>query len=492
MNSKIKKTLMIGLPILLCLGIAIPILCITLANNKTISISYQTSDANKGTVSIENESVKIKKDAAGSTASAKAGYSFVNWTKDGKEVSTEAKFVPSKENNKNVSATYVANFTPNKYNVSFVGGFEGSTYNVDVEQTFGSNYCFPTINPTREHYNFTGYYTELGEHVTNETIFAETNSVTLYAHWAGYSYTVTFDGNGSDETFSESIIQYYGSNYVLPQNQPVKEGFEFIGWFTDPDDGEGDQITAEEIVDLTSNITLYAHWEISCVAEGTLITMKDGSKKTVETVEIGDEIRTFDHENGEISSSTVCFIWETLDAKSNVFTLHFEDDSDVTVIQQHGFFDKNENKYVFINLDNAEQFIGHKFYNVDEDKFVELESVEINKGSVNAYTVITANHYNHIANGMLSMCDGIMTYIVNIFKYDDDLSFNKKDVQDSITTYGLFDKDEFLEKYKGWTSEEFDDYNLEYLKIAIGKGYLTLEKLEAINTYYVECNEATL
>lgn len=416
MNKKIKKTLIIGGPILLFFGIAIPLLCILIGNSKTVLITYQSVDANKGTVSNSQETIKIKKDAAGSTAIPKTGYNFVNWTMEGVEVSKEITFVPEKVNGKNLEANYVANFEGKKFNVSFSGNFEGTEYSTVIEET-------------------------------------------------------------------------YGSKFILPTEDPVQEFYNFLGWFTEAE--EGTQVTDETTVELESDITLYAHWESACVAEGTLITMRDGSMKAIEMIEIGDEIKTFDHETGESSYSEVCFVWETLSA-SNAFTLHFENSIDVTVIQEHGFYDTTERNYAFINFDNANEYIGHEFYNVDNNNCVELVSVEKVDRKVNAYAIVTADHLNHTANGMLSMCDGIVVYLANVFEYDENMQFDKVDVENSINAYGLFDKAEFLAKYQGWSSEEFDDYNLEYLSIAIGKGIMTQEELEAINEQCIAFNESLL
>ena len=244
-----------------------------------------------------------------------------------------------------------------------------------------------------------------------------------------------------------------------------------------------------ENLDISTDTTLYAHWESACIMEGTLITLKDGSTKPVEDILIGDEIKTFDHFNGVVSYSKVCFIWETLEA-SNAFTLYFEDDIEVTVIEEHGFYDGSDNRYSFINMENANEYIGHKFYNADTNSYKKLIDVKKLDHKVNAYSIVTSDHYNHLANGMLSMCDGIMTYLANMFIYDNDLSFNDLDVINSINTYGLYDKEEFLNKYQGWSSEEFDDYNLEYLSIVIGKNIMTLEELEAINSQCIAYNES--
>lgn len=133
--------------------------------------------------------------------------------------------------------------------------------------------------------------------------------------------------------------------------------------------------------------------------------MEHGERKAVEELEINEMIRTIDHKTGKVSSAPVCFIWKTENA-SNAFTLTFEDGVEVTVIEEHGFFDQEERKYAFINADNAKDYIGHHFYNADNGRWLELKSFKLSDESVDAYAIITSKHLNHLSNGMLSMCDG--------------------------------------------------------------------------------------
>ena len=480
--EKKKKLIIIILAIILFLAILFSVLFIIIGNKKTVTISYKSSDASMGLVSKETETVKVKGDLEGSTATANAGYSFVNWTLDGTVVSEEATFVPSKTNKKNVEATYIANFTANKYNVTFVGNYAESTYNVELQQSYNSLYVLPEANPEKVGYTFVGWFTatEGGEQVKADTVFSITSEQTLYAQYQANTYTVTFDGNESNEAYSESISQTYDSLYILPEVLPERLGYDFVGWFTDIEEGE--EVTEETIVLITVDQTLYAHWTEACIAEGTLVTMKDGSTKAVENISLGDEVRTFDHETGKISYSTVCFVWKS-ELVGNIFTLHFTNDIDVTVIDKHGFYDADLNKYVFITLKNINDFIGHRFYNGDLEDFVVLEGYEKVEEKVNAYAIVTSHHLNHLANGMLSMCDGTVEYICNIFEYNDDMTFNKEDIDYSISLYGLTSQEEFS-KYKGWTSQEYDDYNFKYLAIMVGKGIISYEGMQAYSDLY--------
>ena len=228
----------------------------------------------------------------------------------------------------------------------------------------------------------------------------------------------------------------------------------------------------------------YAPSEEECIAAGTMISMPGGKQKAVEELEIGDVICTFDHETGEVSSAPVCFIWERKNV-GNAFTLTFEDDIEVTVIEEHGFYDQKEKKYVFINLQNAEEYIGDRFYNADTNSWLELKGCEALKDSVDAYAIITSGDLNHMSNGMLSMCDGSVKVLANIFEYDDQMKFDADKKKADIETYGLTSKEKILE-FEGFIESDYDDYNLQYLNVAIGKGLTTWEWIEAFSDYCVE------
>lgn len=223
--------------------------------------------------------------------------------------------------------------------------------------------------------------------------------------------------------------------------------------------------------------------EPACVAAGTMITLLNGERKAVEELEIGDVIRTFDHETGEVSSAPVCFVWETKNV-AKAFTLKFEGGTKITVIEEHGFYDQEERKYAFINAYNAKDYIGHHFYDADNDCWLELESCELVNKGVDAYAVVTSGHLNHLSNGILSMCDGSFKVLTNIFEYDSQLKFDAAKKAADIAAYGMTPLEKILE-YEGFTEADYYDYNLQYLNVAIGKGLTTWDYVQALSDYCV-------
>ena len=243
-------------------------------------------------------------------------------------------------------------------------------------------------------------------------------------------------------------------------------------------------------------------WEPSCVAAGTMITMADGSRKPVEQLVEGDVIRTFDHENGVLSTAPICFVWETKNI-AKAFTLSFVGETgegagfgsgsavgegpartEVTVIEEHGFYCREQQRYAFINARNAKDYIGCHFYDADAGCWLELTGCkQLNRG-VDAYSIVTRGHLNHLADGLLSMSDGSFTIMANIFDFDDQLRYDAARMAADIAEYGLTPLEKVLE-YEGFTEADYTDYNLQYLNVAVGKGITTWDYVQALSDYCV-------
>lgn len=81
-----------------------------------------------------------------------------------------------------------------------------------------------------------------------------TGDLEFFAKFVPLQYTVTFDSNGGTEV--EPIDVLYGKKVIKPLD-PIKEGYNFIGWFIDSEFNEEFDFDGEIIGDLK----LYASWE---------------------------------------------------------------------------------------------------------------------------------------------------------------------------------------------------------------------------------------
>ena len=97
----------------------------------------------------------------------------------------------------------------------------------------------------------------------------------------------------------------------------------------------------------------------------------------------------------------------------------------------------------------------------------------------------TYGHLCYFVNGMLSMPGGIYG-LFNMFDVDaETMKYDEVSMQLDIETYGLFTYEEFVE-YLDVSKEVFEAFNGQYLKVAIGKGLIDMEKLSYLVERYQE------
>ena len=110
----------------------------------------------------------------------------------------------------------------------------------------------PTLS--KEGFTFVGWFTEDNVEMTNESIIEIPNDHTLYAKWTGNNYTITFNTMGGSVTLNSKKVTFNGLYGDLPT--PTKEGFSFVGWFTE----DNVEITNENIIEISNDHTLYGKW----------------------------------------------------------------------------------------------------------------------------------------------------------------------------------------------------------------------------------------
>ena len=184
----------------------------------------------------------------------------------------------------------------------------------------------------------------------------------------------------------------------------------------------------------------------------------------------------FNHETGEYDVSMVMFNDAEPLREQVVINLFFANGAYVGVVSEHGFFDLDLMKYVYITEDNYWEYVGHRFYAMDgetvlEDAYLTIQEVEV-------YSPVTAVHLNLFTNGLLSMPGGVPG-LFNIFEYGDDLKYDEEKMNADIEEYGLLDYSFFEDMIP---YDVYIAFNGKYLGIAMAKGILTEENL----AYYVE------
>lgn len=216
--------------------------------------------------------------------------------------------------------------------------------------------------------------------------------------------------------------------------------------------------------------------EQMCFAAGTPITLASGETELIENLKIGDEVRVFNHETGEVATSKLFELWKYPEKKRSALTLHFSNDIDLTVVGGHCFFSEKANKYVAVTKYNVDNYIGDRFYNVNEKRWETLESAEALDDFVDTYIVVTEKQINCVANGMLTSEDGIYDILINIFDYGENLKIDEVKKEADIEKYGLWD----FENAQYISEDFYNALNLQYLSIVFGKGIITPEQFTSL------------
>ena len=186
-----------------------------------------------------------------------------------------------------------------------------------------------------------------------------------------------------------------------------------------------------------------------CVAEGSMITLADGSQKAVEDLTGEEMLLVWNMFTGEFDSAPIVFIDSDPESYYEVINLYFSDGTTVKVISEHAFWDINLNKYVYLRSDAA-QYIGHWFnkQTIDENgnmvyTQVQLTNVVVQQEYTSAWSPVTYGHLCYYVNGMLSM-PGATTGLINIFEVDPDtMTIDQEAYTEDVEEYGLFTYEEF-------------------------------------------------
>ena len=221
-----------------------------------------------------------------------------------------------------------------------------------------------------------------------------------------------------------------------------------------------------------------------CVTPDTLITLADGSQVRVDSLTGNEMLLVWNMETGKFDVAPIMFLDSDPEAEYEVIRLYFSDGTYVNVISEHGFWDYDLNRYVYLDR-NAADYIGHTFAKQNGDKLekVQLVDVVIETETTTAWSPVTVGHLCYFVNGMLSMPGGVGG-LFNIFEVDPEtMTYDYEQIEKDIATYGLFTYEE-LNAICPLTEEMFNAAGGAYLKISIGKGNLTMDELIAMITRY--------
>lgn len=212
-------------------------------------------DANGGEVSGNLINVTYKGKYGALPTPTRKNYQFMGWYSSrhaGVKITSES--TVSKPSAHKLYARWVGNAFTVTLNPN-----GGNLIKTTLAIRYGTKNNFPI--PTRENYNFIGWYTALkgGDKITSKTIVGDDFKTTLYAQWEEKKLNISFIAFNGDEVIVREVTcgKAYGE---LPL--PVREGKKFVGWFTwkDYTNENAIPITASTIVTEKDKRKLFARW----------------------------------------------------------------------------------------------------------------------------------------------------------------------------------------------------------------------------------------
>ncbi|MBE6740813.1 MAG: hypothetical protein E7570_00765 [Ruminococcaceae bacterium] len=224
----------------------------------------------------------------------------------------------------------------------------------------------------------------------------------------------------------------------------------------------------------------------SCVTPDTLVTLADGSQKRADELTMDDDILVWNFETGEYDSAKFIFIDTDPESTYNVVHLYFSDGTETKLISEHGYFDVELGKYVYITEDNYRDYIGDHFVKLEsiEDNTwttVELIDSEITEEVTTPFGPTTQGGFCFYVDGLLSMPGGVEG-MFNIFDVNTEaMTYDFEALQSDIETYGLYTYEDFEDIIP---EEVFEMCGGAYLKIAVGKGLITWDRIVEIANRY--------
>ncbi|MBO5066462.1 MAG: hypothetical protein J6K51_04430 [Clostridia bacterium] len=229
--------------------------------------------------------------------------------------------------------------------------------------------------------------------------------------------------------------------------------------------------------------TLEAAGDSSCFTADTFITLADGSKKAISEITSEDTILSYNFFTGEVEAKAVALLICHGEDTYPVANLIFSDGTALRIIGDHGVFDYDLNKYVYLTVDNMEEYVGHRFVKMDADGYslVTLTATEKTFETTVAYSLTSAGNANALAEGLLTVAPPDEFY--NWIEMGDTLRYDVDAFQKDMETYGLYTYDDF----KGLVSyEQFINLNGAYLKIPVEKGIFTWDYIVSLIDLYVK------
>lgn len=213
----------------------------------TYTVTFNTDGGN----TIESQTVKEGEKAVKPENPIKEGFSFVDWYNGEIVFDFETPITANIE----LKATWEENEEPGPSIFTVTFNTDGGTA-IDSQMVEQGGYAAEPETPTKEGYTFLGwFYRDLEWDFAGFTVEFD---LEITAKWSKDSesfvpqeFTVTFDSDGGSVVENQIVLE---KEKVIKPADPVKEGYNFAGWYM------GETLWDFDLYTASKNMTLVAHW----------------------------------------------------------------------------------------------------------------------------------------------------------------------------------------------------------------------------------------
>lgn len=350
-----------------------------------------------------------------------------------------------------------------------------------------TNYYQTTLQAEKGTVNISltnGYLIKSSEDIELKTSYSYTNTGALASEniyiSANSTVTATFTYNVSE--YNGYAISYVkDGNSISVQADTYKSGSGWFASYKGTPANPNSFVTGPYIYTIGMSSGNSSN-EGMCIYGDAKILMSDGTTKLAKDVKLGDVVLTWSFAEGKYVATPIMFVEKLQGMMSHKTTLFFDDGTSVELANGQSYFDVNKREFVSINNNNVFDYIGITIMSYDNGKvgYKQIVNASVEIVMEDTYEFITAYEYSFIYDNVLTM-EPFMLYKLP-FIINEDFMYDQELMLKDIETYGLY-------TYEEWSSfvteEQFELFNGWYIKVAVEKGYYTIDYLIEIIQKYV-------
>lgn len=185
------------------------------------------------------------------------------------------------------------------------------------------------------------------------------------------------------------------------------------------------ECTFEDGTTDTDNFSLVYHH--LCLAEGTMITLADRTRKAIENITYEDKLLVWDFDNGCFAEAKPLWI-KKKQAAQEYNLIKFDNGVELKTILDHRIFNMESQRFTY-TMNEEDTPIGTTTF-LEDGTTAKIVERKVIRETINYYNIITDYHMNLFANGILTSLR-----LNNLYKIE-----NMKFVKDNRE---LVDKSEF-------------------------------------------------